>query len=146
MSDSPRFVVNVEVAVVRAGRYLTIVRGPKVFAAGTFSLPGGKMEHDAGRDAIEATGRREVREEVGVELAPDVAYVESHVFTAGDVPVCDVVVLARWASGEAHSAAPDEVASVEWLTAAEILADPRTQPWTAGSVRRAEALRLKLGW
>jgi 8-oxo-dGTP diphosphatase len=145
--DAPRFIVNVEAAVVRDGRYITIVRGPGVaFLPGALSLPGGKMEHDAGQDAIEATARREVREEVGLELGPEIVYVESHVFAAGDVQVCDVVVLGRWASGEAHPVAPAEVAAVEWLTAAEILADSRTQPWTAESVRGAEAVRLRLGW
>ena len=143
-----RFVVNVEALVVRDGRYCTIVRGANVpQAPGGFGFPGGKMEADAGDDALEATARRELWEEVGVEVGPEMAYVESHLFVADDgTPVLDVVMLCQWAAGEGHPAAPEEVAAVAWLTAEEILADRRTMPWTAGSLRRAEEVRRARGW
>jgi 8-oxo-dGTP diphosphatase len=145
--EGTRFIVNVEGAVVRDGRYLVIVRGQSVrHAPGVLTFPGGKMEVDAGLDAVEATVRRELREEVAVEVGPEVVYVESHIFEIEGVAVLDVVVLCRWASGEPFPAAPDEVAAVEWRTADELLADPGTPPWTAASLRRAEALRVARGW
>jgi 8-oxo-dGTP diphosphatase len=145
--DAVRYVVNVEVAIVREGRYLVIERGDAVVYSGILGFPGGKMElPPESWGALEETARREVREEVGLELAGELLYVESHVFALGDQPVLDVVMLARHAGGDAYPAAPDEVASVAWLTADEILADPRTQPWTARSLRLAEERRRALGW
>ena len=146
--EAVRYVVNVEAAVVRDGRYLMIVRGEAVPFSGILAFPGGKMEltGESWR-ALEETARREVREEVGVELGEEMAYVEAHVFTGGgDQPVLDVVMLCRHGSGEAYPAAPGEVASVHWLTAEEILADQRTQVWTADSLRLAEERRRTLGW
>jgi 8-oxo-dGTP diphosphatase len=145
--EAARFVVNVEGAVVRGGRYLMIVRGESVaHAPSALTFPGGKMEPDAGLDAIEETLRRELREEVAVEVGSEIVYVESHVFEVDGAPVLDVVVLCRWAAGEPFPAAPDEVAAVGWRTAEELLADPATPPWTAASLRRAEAIRLARGW
>ena len=73
------FVVNVEGAVEKEGRYLMIVRGADVaHAPGALSFPGGKVEAaDGPDDALESTLRREIREEVGVEVEDDMRYVES---------------------------------------------------------------------
>jgi 8-oxo-dGTP diphosphatase len=145
--EAVRYVVNVEVAVVRGGRYLMIVRGEAVPFSGILAFPGGKMELTGEAwGAIEDTARRELREEVAVEAGEELHYVESHVFTGGGGPVLDVVVLCRHSSGEGHAAAGAEVAAVAWLSADEVLGDPRTQPWTAGSLRLAEAIRRRLGW
>jgi 8-oxo-dGTP pyrophosphatase MutT (NUDIX family) len=144
-----RYIVNVEAAIVRDGRYLLIVRGPgESHAPGTLSLPGGKVE-DAGQreDVLEETARREALEEVGVTLAAPLAYVHSVAFVADDGnPVVDVVFLGRYAGGESTIADADEVAAFRWLTAAEVAADPQAPPWTRRSVGLAEAARLGLGW
>lgn len=55
-------------------------------------------------------------------------------------------MLARATTGEAYPAPTDEVANVAWLTLAEFLADPRTQPWTRDSLVLAERRRRELGW
>ena len=138
------FVVNVEAAVARDRQYLLIVRGAnESHAAGMLSLPGGKVEQDgAGVAVLEATLRRELREEVGVEVADDMVYVDSTAFVADDGDqVIDVVFLCRHRAGEAQPLASDEVAQVVWMTAAEILADPRTPPWLRRSVELAEQRR-----
>ena len=89
-------IVNVEVAVVRNGRYLAVERGSgEAFGAGWLGFPGGKLEADAGMsDALECTARREVLEEVGLVIDGPVAYVESHTFAIGSETVLDVVMLA----------------------------------------------------
>lgn len=142
------FIVNVEVAVVRDGRYLAIVRGEgEEFGAGWLGFPGGKVENDeATQDTLEETARREVLEEVGLVIEDPIVYVESHTFAVDTEPALDVVMLARSSSGAAHPASPDEVADVLWLTCEELLSDPRTQAWTRDSLRQAEARRIERGW
>jgi 8-oxo-dGTP diphosphatase len=140
--------VNVEVAVVRDGRYLAIERGSgEDFGAGWLGFPGGKVDLDAPlADALEETARREVIEEVGLVLDGAIHYVESHTFRIEDTVVLDVVMLAQSTSGQPYPASPDEVASVAWLTAPELANDPRTQEWTRQSLALAEAKRAALAW
>lgn len=144
-----RFLVNVEVVIVRENRFLMIERGHgEEFGAGWLCMPGGTVDWDIPvEDALEVTARREVIEEVGLSLDAAMAYVESHTFDAGG-PALDVVLLARPADSAAdpYVASPDEVASVDWMTLAEIIADERVQPWTKESLRRAEKLRKMLNW
>jgi 8-oxo-dGTP diphosphatase len=145
----PTYVVNVEVAIVRDGRYLLIVRGAgEAHAPGTLSLPGGKVE-GVGQiaDVLEETARREAAEEVGLALTGPLAYVRSTTFVTDDGdPVVNIVFLASGAVGGAVAHEPDEVAGIVWLTPAEVAADPQTPSWTALSVARAEEVRRTLGW
>ncbi|MDQ3654409.1 MAG: NUDIX domain-containing protein [Chloroflexota bacterium] len=90
-------VVNVEVAVVRDGRYLATIRASgESHGAGWLGFPGGKVDPDPGtQNMLEQTARREVVEEVGLALDDPVTYVESHTFAVGDDIVLDIVMLAR---------------------------------------------------
>jgi 8-oxo-dGTP diphosphatase len=148
MSTTHHHVVNVEVAIVRDGRYLAIERGARMaYGAGWLTFPGGKLDIGPGlAAALEETARREAREEVGLDLDDPIVYVESHTFATPDTPVLDVVMLAQASKGEAYPASPDEVDAVHWLTIEAFLADPRTQPWTKTSLQLAEARRRELGW
>ena len=124
-----------------------IVRGEAVFMPGILAFPGGKVELVGDAEwALEETARREVREEVRVELDDEIVYVESHVFTAGATPVLDVVVLARYRAGEPHPAAPGEVASVAWMTPGEIVAHPGAREWTVRSLELVEEKRRQVGF
>ncbi|MEX2373658.1 MAG: NUDIX domain-containing protein, partial [Dehalococcoidia bacterium] len=69
--DGETFIVNIEAFVWHDGRYLMIVRGAsEEIAPNTLTPPGGKVEAADGEpDILEATLRREVREEAGVEVA-----------------------------------------------------------------------------
>ena len=145
----PRYIVNVEVAIVRGDRYLLIVRGAgETHAPGTLSLVGGKVEAvGAVEDVLEEALRREVAEEVGLTLAAPLRYVRSTAFVADDGElVVDVVFLARCDGGEPVIRDPAEVAAIRWLTAPEVAADPDAPPWTRRSVELAERLRLTQGW
>ncbi|WP_255151916.1 NUDIX hydrolase [Halorarius halobius] len=113
-------VVNVDGVVVRDGEYLLVERSAqKDHAAGVLAFPGGKLESTDG-DAIAATARRELAEEVGIEVGA-VEYVHASTFEADDgTPCLNVVVRCEHVGGEAHPRATDEVAAVRWLTHGEL--------------------------
>lgn len=143
------FIVNIEGGIWRDGRYLTIIRGEEEdHAAGLLAFVGGKVEGVAALDddVFENTLKREIREEVGLEV-DQVTYVQSRMFTAdnGD-PVINVVFLCRWAGGSLHISDPGEVADAQWLRPQEILAHPRTPPWISGYLQAIEQVRIRLGW
>jgi 8-oxo-dGTP diphosphatase len=142
-----RYIVNVEGAIVRDGRYLMVVRGEEEYAPGGLSFPGGKVEGaSSADDELEETLRREIGEEVGLAVHEEMAYLRSSAFIAEGNPVVDVVFLCRWKSGAAVAADPAEVAAVRWMAAAEAIAHPETPPWTRLSLELAEKVRLERGW
>jgi 8-oxo-dGTP diphosphatase len=142
-----RYIVNVEGAIVKDGRYLMIVRGEEEYAPGGLNFPGGKVE-GAGNadDVLEETLRREIVEEVGLEVHDEMVYVRSSAFLAEGDAVVDVVFLCRWKAGTAVPADPAEVAAVQWMTASEAITHPETPPWTRLSLELAERTRLEKGW
>ncbi|MFC7202185.1 NUDIX domain-containing protein [Haloferax namakaokahaiae] len=120
--DEYAYIVNVDGAVVRDDEYLLIERGAdEEHAPGMLAFPGGKVETSPGETySFEVTARRELREEVGIEVG-EVEYVLSNTFEADDgTPCLNVVTLCEYERGEAHPRASDEVAAVHWLTAEEI--------------------------
>lgn len=144
-----RYVVNVEGLVLREGRYLLATRSAdEDHAPGGLAPPGGKVEGLAGAAHIlEETLRREIREEVGLELDEEMVYLESNSFVADDGdPVVDIVFLCRYKSGTAAALDLAELTAVRWMTAEEVRADPQVPPWTRQSVARAERARLARGW
>lgn len=147
MSDDPRFVINVEGAVYRGDRWLLVRRSEQEpHAGGTLALIGGKVEYPAGADDIlETTLRREIHEEVGVEVAQRMHYIESKSFLAGDGdPVVDIVFVCQYLSGDPRPVDRAEVSEVYWLTATEVEQHPNAPSWTRRSVCLAEALRVRL--
>ncbi|QZP37653.1 NUDIX domain-containing protein [Halobaculum magnesiiphilum] len=155
MTDS--YVVNVDAAVYRLRdgdpEYLLIERGAdEDHAAGTMGLPGGTMETSpddpadlGGAGAIESTLRRELREEVAVEVG-EVVVVTSGVFALDTGEPClNVVCLAEHEAGDPYPAAPDEVAAVDWYTLDRVAGDDGDEAdmpgFTRGYVEAAEAAR-----
>ena len=113
---SHAFVVNVEGAVEKEGRYLMIVRGADVaHAPGALSFPGGKV---------------------------DMRYVESRRFDTDDgKQVLSVTFRCRYRSG-APSADPAAVQAVRWMTPEQILRD--APPWfRPEKMRRIEDARRR---
>jgi 8-oxo-dGTP diphosphatase len=142
-----KYIVNVEGAIFKDGRYLMIVRGEEEYAPGGLSFPGGKVEGAGGADGVlEETLRREIDEEVGLEVHDEMAYVRSSAFVAEGHPVVDVVFLCRYKSGTAFAADPGEIAAVRWMALSEAVAHPETAPWTRHSLELAEKVRLEKGW
>ncbi len=142
--DASRFVVNVQCAVVRDGRYLMILRGDDVgHAPGVLAFPGGKTElRDGPSDVLETTAAREVLEETGVRVSRDLQYVRSKTFVmTGGGSVVDVLFLGEYESGEPTIADAAEVADIRWMTAEETLLHARTPPWLKVSVEQMESVR-----
>ena len=141
------YIVNVEAAIWQEGRYLMIIRSAQdSHAPGMLSMPGGKVEGAGSADNIlEQTLRREIEEEVGVQIAPGIQYVKSSAFIADDGdPVVDIVFLCRYQSGT-PTADPEEVADVQWMTVQGIMDHPRAPSWTRQSIVLAEKKRTALG-
>ncbi|GAB4514986.1 MAG: hypothetical protein OHK0046_17840 [Anaerolineae bacterium] len=146
--EAIKYIVNVEGAIVREDHYLMIVRGQgETHAGGTLSFVGGKVETtEHASDVLEETLRREIMEEVGVQVS-DMVYVHStHFITDNHDLVVDVVFLCRYATGEPRIADLEEVESILWLTTAEVIEHSLCPPWTQTSIKRAEALRQQLKW
>jgi len=141
--DEYAYVVNVEAAVVRDGEYLCIERSAdEDHAAGLLAFPGGKVELEPGTaDTIEATARREVMEEVGVEVGT-VTYVRSRTFeTDGGIPCLNVVTRCAYEGGDARPLEPAEVAAVHWLSPGEIAAHDDAPPYLEADVEAVETHR-----
>lgn len=135
------YIVNVEIAIVRAGRYLLVVRSDEEeYAAGLLAFPGGKVDPRTVADnVLEETAKREVMEEVGLEVT-SLEYlksksVEIHEGTFG----VDIVFLAEVAPGEPIPGDPSEVKELLWLTADEVLRYEHTPAWLADNIRTAQA-------
>lgn len=140
-----QFIVNVQVAVVRNGKYLFIIRGDEEeYLPGVKALPGGKAEAgDIENLALESVGRREVAEETGMILGSSLHYVRSNVFNGS---VMNVLLLGSWESGEPYARSKYEVEECMWLTAEEIAVDSLISDWEKQHIRLAEETRMRLGW
>lgn len=139
-----RYSVNVDVALRRGEKWLLIVRGlGEEHAAGTLSLVGGTVDADTpGGDVIADTGRREVLEEIGVDLdGVHLAYADSSFFiTDTGSPVINVVLAGELPEGaEPVIASPEEVADIRWESLPALEGDSGCPPWTLRSVQLATA-------
>lgn len=117
------FIVNVEGAIYKEGKWLIVKRSEKEdHAPGALALVGGKVDQEGNSTYIlERTLIREVEEEVGV-IVSNLTYVNSSSFIADSgVPVVDIVFLCSYEFGEPYAKDPDEVASVAWMSTQEIL-------------------------
>lgn len=103
--------IGVGVLVTRGDEILLIERRG-AHGGGTWSTPGGHLDHG---EAPEACAAREVREETGIEIAGlAFAGVTNDLFPDGRHYVT-LWFRARWASGEARAAAPAEMSAVGWF-------------------------------
>jgi len=138
------FIVNVESAICRDDKWLVITRSTKEeHAGGTLSLVGGKVDVEGSTvDILERTVKRELYEEVGIEIKDAVTFVYSSSFvTAAGCNVINMVFLCEYDSGIAYNKSPDEVEAVHWMTYEEIMNHPQAPPWTKESIRRVALAR-----
>lgn len=131
------YIVNVEAAIENNGRWLVIRRSEQEeIAPGQLAFVGGKLEitKDSSH-VLEATLKREIQEEVGIQIRPEIQYIKSDVFIAPDqTKVLNHVFVCHYASGEAKCMAPHEVAAVHWMTLDEILRHKDAPPWLIENV------------
>lgn len=137
------FYVNVEGAVYKEDKWLIIGRSEKEeHAGGLLALVGGTVEKEGNStDILERTLRRELLEEVGVEVKDTIRYVRSTSFTLENgSEVIDIVFLCEYDKGEPYAKSPDEVDAVYWMGIDDILNHPKSPIWLKDSVREADAL------
>jgi 8-oxo-dGTP diphosphatase len=140
------FIVNVEGAIIKDGKWLVIERSAKEeHAGGLLSLVGGTVENEENsRDLLENTLKREIFEEVGVVIKDDVRFVGNSTFTIeGGREVLDNVFLCEIETGEPFVKSPDEVEAVHWMTSEEIYSHFKSPIWLKGSIQQSEALLMK---
>jgi 8-oxo-dGTP pyrophosphatase MutT (NUDIX family) len=144
---SHQYIVNIEAVLVRNGKYLMIVRGEdETHAPGALAFVGGKVEN-AGitEDILEGTLRREILEEVNLEVGKQMEYLNSNAFiTDAGEPVIDIVFLCFYKSGTPRIIDQGEVAAILWMTAEELISDDEMPPWIIRSIKLAEIKRVML--
>lgn len=144
MADRTRYEANVCVLLHRAGRWLLAVRSPAVaYAPGRIGLIGGHVEPVVGAGVLEATARREMSEETGLDLtAVELRYLSSELYLGErGQPVLTVTYVGELADGfEPRVTAPEELSSVGWWSLAELESDSCCAPWVPGLVADAERL------
>lgn len=141
------FIVNVEGAIFKGDKWLFIERSTKEsHAGGMIALVGGKVDLEGDSvDILERTIKREVFEEVGIEINESMHYVQSTSFvTDKGINVVDIVFLCEYARGEAYPKSPDEVEQVFWMTYQELMNHPHAPIWPKESIKKAEVVRKNL--
>ena len=142
MVDSEVYAVTVCVLIHRGDRWLLVVRAPGVaYAPNKIGMIGGHVEVTEPVFAVlEAAARREVAEEVGLDLSDvPLRYLESEFFitNGGERQITVTFSAPAPASDEPYVNAPDELVEVGWWTLNDLEADPRCPPWLPALVRRA---------
>lgn len=138
------FFINVEGAVFRDDKWLLIRRSTKeAHAGGELALVGGTVDQEGdSQNILERTLRRELFEEVGIEVKDPIQYVRNTSFVlANGKEVVDIVFLCEWDTGEPYVKSPNEVESIHWMTTDEILKNEEIQYYLRDSIIAAEALK-----
>ena len=136
------YAVTVCVLIQRDDTWLLVVRAPTVgYAPNKIGMIGGHVEViNPAADILEMTARREVAEEVGLDLAEvRLTYLESEFFvTDGGERQITVTFTALAPPGaEPFVNAPDELTEVGWWTLSDLEADTRCPSWLPPLIRRA---------
>ena len=144
INQTPKFIVNVEAAIYKDDKWLMIMRSKKeTHAGGTLSMVCGKIDYeDDLKDTLENGIKREVKEEVGIQISDIMKYIQSTMFVSAlGNHIIDIVLLCKYESGEPVTKAKDEVDSVSWMTLEEIKNHENTPPWILQSMQKAEKTR-----
>ena len=116
------FIVLVKCWIEKEGKFLIARRAEsEVHAAGTWSLPGGKVDRDDTDNILQVTLAKEIKEEVGLEIDHRMHLLRNNSFTRSDgAKVVNLTFIADYKSGEAE--ALDQTTEVAWLSLPELKA------------------------
>jgi ADP-ribose pyrophosphatase YjhB (NUDIX family) len=121
--DNAQFhIVAVKAWVKKGDKYLLARRGMnEVHMPGVWSIPGGKVDGYGDKvDVLQETLKREVLEEVGLEITDEIELIFNNTFTRSDgASVVGLTFLCHWKSGEAK--ALEDTSEVKWFTLAELI-------------------------
>ncbi|BBN99800.1 NUDIX hydrolase [Sporolactobacillus terrae] len=134
------FVVNVEAAINKNGKWLIIRRSEKEkHAAGLLSLVGGKVDQtDRSENVLENALKRELAEELNIKVF-EFSYVKSESFVAGSGGmVIDIVFFCHYKSGELKAMSQDEVADIYWMTTKEVLEHPKAPDYLKAQIEAVD--------
>lgn len=136
--DITTHVVLVLAAIEKEGKYLLAKRSSKdPQAGGQWSFPGGKVDMEVGDRVIEQTLKKEILEEVGVEIEDTCQLVTNDAFIrVSGHHVISLLLLCKYKSGEAKPLEDQE--EVKWMSLEEILSSPEMPSYTR---KRAQAIR-----
>lgn len=115
------FIVAVKAWVKKSDKYLLARRGlNEIHMPGVWSLPGGKVENDGEIvDVLQKTLKKEIMEEVGLEITDEIDLVFDNTFTRSDgSPVVALTFLCHWKAGEAMPL--EDTSEVKWFTLDEL--------------------------
>jgi len=121
MSDinMPLHVVFVEAWVKKDDKYLLAKRSSKDDqAAGKWAVPGGKVDMDLGDNIIENSLRREIKEEVGVEVSDFRFFASRSFIRSSGHHVVALSFIADYKSGEAKPLEDQD--EVKWVEIGEM--------------------------
>lgn len=138
--DSIHKIVNVEALILKDNKWLFVKRSmDEGHAAGSISLVGGKVEDSTSVDEVlEKNLKREIREEVGIEIEEEMTYIASSHFISDDKEsVVDIVFLCKYKSGIAKAQDKNELTDVFWLTSEEAMNHKSIMPWTKRYLAKA---------
>ena len=141
--DGEVYAVTVCVLIQRGDTWLLVVRAPDVeYAPNMIGMIGGHVDQTTPvADVLEATGRREAAEEVGLDLASvKLTYLESEFFMtdAGERQITVTLTAHAPPGVEPFVNAPNELTEVGWWTFSDLEADLRCPSWLPALIRRAE--------
>lgn len=121
--DNAQFhIVAVKAWVKKGDKYLLARRGMnEVHMPGVWSIPGGKVDDDDETvNILQETLKREVLEEVGVEITDEIDLVYNNAFKRSDgASVVGLTFLCHWKTGEAQPL--EETLEVGWFTLDELI-------------------------
>lgn len=128
-------IVATECAIEHNGKFLIIKRPKGVHAGGLLSFPGGKFEiSDAigNDDAAKQAVRREVLEEVGLDLIDPINYVRTSCFPdeKSSKQVLDIIYHCRLKKTKIEViSSPREVSKYYWLSYEDIINASNCPVW-----------------
>lgn len=103
--DNAQFhIVLVKGWVEKDGKFLMAQRGhTEHHEPGSWSLPGGKVENDTERDILQSTLKKEIKEEVGLDITNDIELVYNNSFKRIDeTHVVNLTFLCHSLNGDAQ--------------------------------------------
>jgi ADP-ribose pyrophosphatase YjhB (NUDIX family) len=114
--DINAHVVLVTAFILKKNKILLAKRSKNdLQAGGLWSMPGGKVDLEVGKSVIENTLKKEIKEEVGIEIKDEIFYLGSNAFTrVSGHNVIELIYLAYWKSGKAKPLEDQE--EVKWLS------------------------------
>lgn len=138
-----KFYLNVvEVAIEHEGKFLIIKRPEGKYAGGLLAFPGGKVEEIDEQnegDILRFAAKREILEEVGLDLKDGLKYIISNYFIGSSnakVPVIDTIFHCKIEKTDLTiNPSPREVPEYYWLTEEEINHALNAPEWLKKSVQ-----------